>query len=187
MPKKNCRGLFCYFRWNPQRESITFILHCFRISFASRVILHLVFSVYLFYIYKCRSLDKVPQYGVAKNIIIFLGDGLGLPTVTTARFLKAQRNNAPVHQAWLSFEHFPGLGLSQVQLKNYAHFQQKENQLTKLVGFILNKFTHFCRLIMRTEWLQIRQELQLLYCVVRKSISTLLESTRMSSFGTAPM
>ena len=53
----------------------------------------------------------------AKNIIIFVGDGMSLPTLTAARIHKAQRNsdyNAKGEETYLFFETFPHIGLSKV-------------------------------------------------------------------------
>ena len=53
----------------------------------------------------------------AKNIIIFVGDGMNLPTLTAARIHKAQRNsNYTVNgeESFLFFETFPHVGLSKV-------------------------------------------------------------------------
>ena len=52
--------------------------------------------------------------GVAKNVIIFLGDGMGVSTVTAARILKGQLENKTGEESVLSFETFPYVGLSKV-------------------------------------------------------------------------
>ena len=51
---------------------------------------------------------------VAKNVIIFLGDGMGVSTVTAARILKGQLENKTGEESVLSFETFPYVGLSKV-------------------------------------------------------------------------
>ena len=55
-----------------------------------------------------------PNIGVAKNVIIFLGDGMGISTVTSARILKGQLQNKTGEETVLSFETFPHVGLSKV-------------------------------------------------------------------------
>ncbi|XP_049810196.1 membrane-bound alkaline phosphatase-like [Schistocerca nitens] len=50
--------------------------------------------------------------GHAKNVIMFLGDGMSIPTMTAARILLGQRSNTTGEQAQLSFEKFPYTGLS---------------------------------------------------------------------------
>ena len=56
---------------------------------------------------------------LAKNVIIFVGDGMSLPTLTAARIYKAQRNSnfdqsVRGEETTLFFETFPHVGLSKV-------------------------------------------------------------------------
>ena len=58
----------------------------------------------------------------AKNVIIFIGDGMSLPTLTAARIYKAQKldnwkGNVKGEETLLHFEQFPHIGLSKVRLK----------------------------------------------------------------------
>ena len=46
----------------------------------------------------------------AKNVILFIGDGMGMPTITASRVFKEQTKGIP----YLSFERFPHIALSQV-------------------------------------------------------------------------
>jgi alkaline phosphatase len=50
--------------------------------------------------------------GHAKNIIVFLGDGMSLTTVAAARILEGQRHGHPGEENRLSWEEFPYTGLS---------------------------------------------------------------------------
>jgi alkaline phosphatase len=50
--------------------------------------------------------------GKAKNVILFIGDGMSLPTVTAARILDGQRKGGPGEENVLSWEHFPHTALS---------------------------------------------------------------------------
>ncbi len=50
--------------------------------------------------------------GSAKNIILFVGDGMGISTVTAARILEGQRNGKLGEENQLSFGQFPFSGLS---------------------------------------------------------------------------
>ena len=61
---------------------------------------------------KAKTLRQ--NIGVAKNVIIFLGDGMGVSTVTAARILKGQLENKTGEESVLSFETFPYVGLSKV-------------------------------------------------------------------------
>lgn len=56
----------------------------------------------------------------AKNVILFVGDGMGISTVTAARIFEAQRRGADGESNVLSFEAFPHLALA----KTYAHDAQ---------------------------------------------------------------
>ncbi|XP_076467438.1 alkaline phosphatase, tissue-nonspecific isozyme-like isoform X2 [Babylonia areolata] len=44
---------------------------------------------------------------VAKNVIIFIGDGMGVSTVTAARIYKGQKHGQPGEETLLNFEQFP--------------------------------------------------------------------------------
>jgi alkaline phosphatase len=50
--------------------------------------------------------------GRAKNVIVFLGDGMSLTTVAAARILEGQRRGRPGEENLLSWEHFPSTGFA---------------------------------------------------------------------------
>nr|XP_033482553.1 alkaline phosphatase-like [Epinephelus lanceolatus] len=50
----------------------------------------------------------------AKNIILFLGDGMGVPTVTAARILKGQLNGQSGEETQLEMDKFPFVSLAKV-------------------------------------------------------------------------
>ncbi|MFT4926998.1 MAG: alkaline phosphatase [Phenylobacterium sp.] len=50
--------------------------------------------------------------GQAKNVILFVGDGMGMSTVTAARILEGQNNGQLGEENTLSFGHFPFVGLA---------------------------------------------------------------------------
>jgi alkaline phosphatase len=50
--------------------------------------------------------------GRAKNVILFVGDGMSLTTVAAARILEGQRQGAPGEEHRLSWEEFPATALS---------------------------------------------------------------------------
>ena len=55
----------------------------------------------------------------AKNIILFMGDGMSIPTITSARILQGERNNLTLTETQpLSFENFHVSGLSKVSSTN---------------------------------------------------------------------
>ncbi|XP_038067124.1 alkaline phosphatase-like [Patiria miniata] len=54
----------------------------------------------------------------AEAVIFFIGDGLGVSTITAARIMKGQRAGAPGEEAKLSFEDFPHFGYSKTYNTN---------------------------------------------------------------------
>lgn len=67
-----------------------------------------------------RALKHENNTGSARNIILFVGDGMGLSTVTAARIFAAQQQNRSGEENLLSFEKFPATGL----VKTYNTNQQ---------------------------------------------------------------
>uniref|UniRef100_A0A673FMG2 Alkaline phosphatase n=1 Tax=Sinocyclocheilus rhinocerous TaxID=307959 RepID=A0A673FMG2_9TELE len=55
---------------------------------------------------------------VAKNIILFLGDGMGVPTVTAARILKGQMSGQSGEETQLEMDKFPYIALSKTYNTN---------------------------------------------------------------------
>ena len=66
-----------------------------------------------------REHDPVDK-GKARNVILFVGDGMGVSTVTAARILEGQRLGGPGEEHQLAFEQLPFLALS----KTYSVNQQ---------------------------------------------------------------
>ena len=56
----------------------------------------------------------------AKNIILFIGDGMGVATVTAARIFDGQSQGMSGEEHWLAFERFPNVAL----VKTYNTNQQ---------------------------------------------------------------
>lgn len=67
-----------------------------------------------------RLAPDQPNAKKAKNIILFLGDGMSLSTVAAARILKGQRQGNTGEESALSFETFPHTGLSRVSSRYYS-------------------------------------------------------------------
>ena len=64
------------------------------------------------------KLDQQPKKHVAKNVVIMIGDGMGIPTVTATRIYKGQRNygkSGEDHK--LVYENFPSVALVKVMLE----------------------------------------------------------------------
>ncbi|XP_054165089.1 alkaline phosphatase-like [Oppia nitens] len=69
-----------------------------------------------------RSMNQKPIVRQAKNAILFIGDGMGITTITPARILKGQLNNRSGEETKLIVEDFPYVSL----IKTY----NVDNQVT---------------------------------------------------------
>ncbi|XP_022104185.1 alkaline phosphatase-like [Acanthaster planci] len=56
--------------------------------------------------------ERKVNKNVAKNVVFFVGDGMGLPTVTASRILKGQNMGNPGEETVLKWEEFPNVALS---------------------------------------------------------------------------
>lgn len=52
--------------------------------------------------------------GIARNVILFVGDGMGMSTITAGRMFKGQLQGRAGEEEQLSFEMFPNVGLAKV-------------------------------------------------------------------------
>jgi alkaline phosphatase len=59
-----------------------------------------------------RAAGNGAMHGRARNVILFLGDGMSLTTVAAARILEGQRKGGPGEENSLSWESFPNTALS---------------------------------------------------------------------------
>src|SRR5688572_27469291 len=59
-----------------------------------------------------QAAQRGAMSGRAKNVILFVGDGMSLPTVAAARILEGQRHGQPGEENHLAWEHFPATALS---------------------------------------------------------------------------
>ncbi|KAG7478921.1 alkaline phosphatase-like [Solea senegalensis] len=58
-----------------------------------------------------EALDRKLNTNVAKNILFFLGDGMGITTFTAARILKGQLQNQTGEETVMTMDTFPNVGL----------------------------------------------------------------------------
>ena len=65
-----------------------------------------------------RAAGNGAMQGKAKNVILFLGDGMSLTTVAAARILDGQRRGQPGEENLLSWEQFPHTGFSKTYNTN---------------------------------------------------------------------
>jgi len=63
------------------------------------------------------ELSKVMNKNIAKNVILFVCDGMGLPTITASRIYKGQLQKENGEDGYHSYELFPDIGLVKVTLK----------------------------------------------------------------------
>jgi alkaline phosphatase len=66
-----------------------------------------------------RAAANGAMAGRARNVILFLGDGMSLPTVAAARILQGQRGHASGEENALAFERFPYTALSKTYNTDY--------------------------------------------------------------------
>ncbi|XP_058858012.1 alkaline phosphatase-like isoform X2 [Acipenser ruthenus] len=66
---------------------------------------------------KALSLQRL-NTNIAKNAILFLGDGMGIPTVTAARILKGQMNGFSGEETQLEMDKFPHVALAKTYNTN---------------------------------------------------------------------
>jgi len=81
-----------------------------------------------------RAAQKL-QHGTrerAKNVILFVGDGMGVSTITAARILDGQHKGQPGEENKLSFESFPHLSL----VKTYSVNQQTSDSAPTMTAMI---------------------------------------------------
>ncbi|MFT4814292.1 MAG: alkaline phosphatase, partial [Paracoccaceae bacterium] len=62
--------------------------------------------------------NQIPVDGVAKNVILFVGDGMGISTITAARILEGQLRGESGEENELFFESFPNVALSKTYNTN---------------------------------------------------------------------
>jgi alkaline phosphatase len=67
-----------------------------------------------------KNLAVTPNTGRAKNVILFLGDGMGISTITAGRIYEGQSRGVDGESNSLSFEKLPWTALS----KTYSHDTQ---------------------------------------------------------------
>lgn len=68
----------------------------------------------------------------AKNVILFVGDGMGMSTVTAARILDGQLKSKPGEENRLSFDRFPYTALS----KTYSWDQQTSDSAPTMTAMV---------------------------------------------------
>ncbi len=75
--------------------------------------------------------------GKAKNVILFVGDGMGISTLTAARILEGQLKGMSGEENLLSFEQFPSMALS----RTYSVNQQTSDSAPTMTAIITGQKT----------------------------------------------
>ncbi|XP_067272500.1 intestinal-type alkaline phosphatase [Pseudorasbora parva] len=78
------------------------------------------------------SLSMMPNMNRAKNLILFLGDGMGISTVTAARIMKGQMAGKTGEESVLAMDTFPYLALS----KTYNVDQQMPDSAATATAYL---------------------------------------------------
>ena len=79
-----------------------------------------------------RSKNLKPNRKKAKNVILFLGDGMGVSTITAARILEGQMRGMSGEENRLSFEEFPYSAFS----KTYSANQQTSDSAPTMSAIV---------------------------------------------------
>ncbi|HEX7810922.1 MAG TPA: alkaline phosphatase [Burkholderiales bacterium] len=79
-----------------------------------------------------KSRLEKPIEGRAKNVILFLGDGMGIATVTAARILEGQQRGMSGEENQLAFERLPYVALS----KTYSANQQTSDSAPTMSAIV---------------------------------------------------
>ncbi len=79
---------------------------------------------------KAKQLQAIT--GRAKNVILFVGDGMGVSTVTAARILEGQQRGGSGEENLLSFEQLPYVALS----KTYSDNQQTSDSAPTMTAMV---------------------------------------------------
>ncbi|XP_071785567.1 alkaline phosphatase-like [Asterias amurensis] len=68
-----------------------------------------------------KALNAASQHNknIAQNVILFLGDGMSIPTVTSTRIYKGQREGKTGEESTLVYEEFPHVALSKTYNTDY--------------------------------------------------------------------
>lgn len=87
------------------------------------------------------QLAKQPINGKAKNIILFVGDGMSVPTITAARILDGQMRNVDGESNVLPVDRFPYVGLSRTYSNDGQVSDSAPTATAMVTGVKLNNGT----------------------------------------------
>lgn len=86
-----------------------------------------------------EALTRKQNTNKARNVILFIGDGMGVSTVTAARILRGQTQGATGEETVLEFEKFPNVGLS----KTYSNDKQTTGSASTATAMMCGEKTNY--------------------------------------------
>lgn len=124
-----------------------------------------------------RAQSQVAFGERAKNVILFVGDGMGITTITAARILDGQMKGGSGEENSLAFEAFPNVALS----KTYSVNQQTPDSAPTMTAMITGVKTNdgVISINHRVERKETRNEV-----VKSNSLTTLLERAESAGLST---
>lgn len=81
---------------------------------------------------RAQALAPSPRPGPARNVVLFLGDGMGVTTITAARILQGQRRGEPGEENLLAFERLPHVAM----IKTYNTNQQTPDSAGTMTAIV---------------------------------------------------
>ena len=85
-----------------------------------------------------RILDLEYNTNKARNVILFLGDGMGNPSIVAARIFKGQKaGGIGSEEGMLEFENFPHVAFSKVNWYKYVTNNMFLNVFGKIVSNVI--------------------------------------------------
>ncbi|KAK2881719.1 hypothetical protein QQF64_008156 [Cirrhinus molitorella] len=87
------------------------------------------------------ALSRTLNTNVAKNVVLFLGDGMGVTTITAARILKGQLQNSSGEETIMNMDTFPYVGLAKVYSVNFQVPDSASTATAYLCGVKTNQNT----------------------------------------------
>lgn len=81
------------------------------------------------------STDHRPH---AKNVLLFVGDGMGISTVTAARILSGQRLGRKGEDHELAWDTFPAVAFAKVGDYYYVQYLLRNNKIHLYLGMHLH-------------------------------------------------
>ncbi|XP_066940907.1 alkaline phosphatase-like [Macrobrachium rosenbergii] len=85
------------------------------------------------------ALNVRDNWNVAKNVIMFLGDGMGITVNTAGRIFKGQKQNMNGEEGYLAWERFPNAGL----LKTYNVDKQVPDSAATATAYLCGVKTRY--------------------------------------------